>query len=46
MGTPESNVTPYVGVWIETLQYSNPSKAIIVTPYVGVWIETKNGRTK
>ena len=33
-------VTPYVGVWIETLAeilYLTPP---FVTPYVGVWIET------
>ena len=34
------DVTPYVGVWIETntpplMRYGGP-----VTPYVGVWIET------
>ena len=33
-------VTPYVGVWIETLCQSNVSMQPIVTPYVGVWIET------
>ena len=35
-----SQVTPYVGVWIET---KNPREALdrgLVTPYVGVWIET------
>ena len=33
-------VTPYVGVWIETLVTSVSSTCIPVTPYVGVWIET------
>ena len=33
-------VTPFVGVWIETV---NPLKSLLyaaVTPFVGVWIET------
>ena len=34
------NVTPYVGVWIETLPASRKSTRNVVTPYVGVWIET------
>ena len=34
------NVTPYVGVWIETIQSSCCLVLPIVTPYVGVWIET------
>ena len=33
-------VTPYVGVWIETLKKSNKDMYDEVTPYVGVWIET------
>ena len=36
----DSDVTPYVGVWIETPTcdcFQNHSQ---VTPYVGVWIET------
>ena len=33
-------VTPYVGVWIETLSAKWLRLAILVTPYVGVWIET------
>ena len=33
-------VTPYVGVWIETIVYNNNLKNKDVTPYVGVWIET------
>ena len=36
----EEEVTPFVGVWIETrrlnLHYQRPG----VTPFVGVWIET------
>ena len=33
-------VTPYVGVWIETAMYKLIIAKIGVTPYVGVWIET------
>ena len=33
-------VTPYVGVWIETILNLIRTSGIIVTPYVGVWIET------
>ena len=33
-------VTPYVGVWIETLSVTNAESGMLVTPYVGVWIET------
>ena len=33
-------VTPYVGVWIETIKASQELKTMTVTPYVGVWIET------
>jgi len=32
-----------VGVWIETVVYSNPTGAYKVTPFVGVWIETLVG---
>ena len=35
-----SLVTPYVGVWIETLYIASNVTACTVTPYVGVWIET------
>ena len=34
------DVTPYVGVWIETVKLSYEGRDSIVTPYVGVWIET------
>ena len=34
-------VTPFVGVWIETLVASAEEIALLVTPFVGVWIETK-----
>ena len=34
-------VTPYVGVWIETLSYQSFKIRPQVTPYVGVWIETQ-----
>ena len=33
-------VTPFVGVWIETLIYLHVSVIMKVTPFVGVWIET------
>ena len=32
-------VTPFVGVWIEIMQYLNPCNKGQVTPFVGVWIE-------
>ena len=34
-------VTPFVGVWIETLQKSQENVNKSVTPFVGVWIETE-----
>ena len=34
------NVTPYVGVWIETIYNQCRLRGERVTPYVGVWIET------
>ena len=34
------NVTPYVGVWIETSHSTSEEVRTGVTPYVGVWIET------
>ena len=37
---PVGSVTPYVGVWIETLQVGHAKRLHCVTPYVGVWIET------
>ena len=33
-------VTPFVGVWIETLEISEEKQRHQVTPFVGVWIET------
>ena len=36
-----SFVTPFVGVWIETLPLCSQSKQGSVTPFVGVWIETR-----
>jgi hypothetical protein len=33
-------VTPHVGVWIETLTIYGSKKISLVTPHVGVWIET------
>ena len=33
-------VTPFVGVWIETLNFAHQRKKVPVTPFVGVWIET------
>ena len=35
-----NQVTPYVGVWIETNFYYDTLEGHRVTPYVGVWIET------
>ncbi len=35
-----SIVTPYVGVWIETVEMIQLNQCLDVTPYVGVWIET------
>ena len=35
------DVTPYVGVWIETVKLLDELDNYKVTPYVGVWIETK-----
>ena len=34
------NVTPFVGVWIETIRLVLVLIRPIVTPFVGVWIET------
>ena len=34
------SVTPCVGVWIETENYSFGRRGAVVTPCVGVWIET------
>ena len=36
------HVTPYVGVWIETIKEENQFVEPVVTPYVGVWIETSS----
>ena len=33
-------VTPFVGVWIETVFGTTGSPVLTVTPFVGVWIET------
>ena len=33
-------VTPFVGVWIETYKVSREILTDAVTPFVGVWIET------
>ena len=33
-------VTPFVGVWIETMDLSTQLEQVNVTPFVGVWIET------
>ena len=35
-----SQVTPHVGVWIETKKTITVLKTNKVTPHVGVWIET------
>ena len=36
----KEDVTPYVGVWIETIYTKEVCVNGSVTPYVGVWIET------
>ena len=36
------DVTPHVGVWIETLKRVDVSRRFRVTPHVGVWIETRH----
>ena len=35
-------VTPFVGVWIETVIRKTRPDRYFVTPFVGVWIETGN----
>ena len=35
-----SEVTPFVGVWIETSRVKKSLFIVFVTPFVGVWIET------
>mgnify|MGYP006981461662 CR=1 FL=1 len=41
---PGQNVTPFVGVWIETIWLMIALMLITVTPFVGVWIETPIAR--
>ena len=36
----ENQVTPFAGVWIETMMGFAESKQGEVTPFAGVWIET------
>ena len=38
-------VTPFVGVWIETMLNARSNDFGTVTPFVGVWIETWRLRT-
>ena len=38
--TQADAVTPFVGVWIETIDTRYVPFDIDVTPFVGVWIET------
>ena len=40
----EYAVTPFVGVWIETIFLTAKVIGIHVTPFVGVWIETLHDR--
>ena len=40
------NVTPFVGVWIETESTHQAFNLSLVTPFVGVWIETLFGANK
>ena len=35
-----TEVTPFVGVWIETTDGESTPPSSGVTPFVGVWIET------
>ena len=35
-----ADVTPFVGVWIETNDFKDVFVCDGVTPFVGVWIET------
>ena len=37
----KTRVTPFVGVWIETLGNAKEKPVRLVTPFVGVWIETE-----
>ena len=37
--SPSRQVTPHVGVWIETITVKHLSTSQKVTPHVGVWIE-------
>ena len=37
----KGNVTPHVGVWIETQENRTTVIRSVVTPHVGVWIETR-----
>ena len=37
----EYAVTPFVGVWIETISFNVVVSGQDVTPFVGVWIETQ-----
>ena len=43
---PRKDVTPFVGVWIETLYPILLYSLENVTPFVGVWIETLSGMYK
>ena len=40
VGTTQTDVTPFVGVWIETTPILIERSRYLVTPFVGVWIET------
>ena len=40
------DVTPFVGVWIETIWMMYDKFRDTVTPFVGVWIETRFQRKK
>ena len=43
-GYPE--VTPHVGVWIETGKEIREDENGFVTPHVGVWIETRGAHVR
>ena len=40
-GDVDNDVTPFVGVWIETYKGYQWKYEENVTPFVGVWIETE-----
>ena len=33
-------VAPYVGAWVETINWNRKNVMLLVAPYVGAWVET------